>query len=77
MWRAGAGSTDRVLLLELKERRGVEAGRVGGGLGSFRGRRSVPLSQTLGGVAEDGQCLRDGIQGRGFVKGIQANGPWR
>lgn len=74
---AGAGSTDGGLLLQLEERRGVEAGGVGGGLGPFRGRWCVPLGQTFSRVAEDGERLRDGIQGRSFVEGIQAYGPRR
>lgn len=73
----GAGSADRVLFLLLDEWRGMERGRVGGGLGSIRGWGAVPVGQALGCAAEDGKGLGDGIQGGSrqiLVEGIETYG---
>lgn len=74
---SGAGSADRVLLLLLEERRGMERGGVGGRLGSLRGRGAVPMGQALGCIAQDGQGLGDGVQGGNrqiLVEGIETYG---
>lgn len=74
----GAGRADGVLLLLLlDERRDVERGGLGGGLGSIGGGGVVPVGQALGRVAEDGQGLGDGVQGGGrhiLILGVQAYG---
>lgn len=74
---SGAGSADRVLLLLLEERRGMERGGVGDRLGSLRGRGAVPVGQALGCIAQDGQGLGDGVQGGSrqiLVEGIDTYG---
>lgn len=69
----GDGSTDRVLFLLLEESRGVEAGGADS-LGSVRGRGAVSLSQALGGAAEDGQSLRDGVDGGRVIERVETYG---
>lgn len=71
---AGDGSADRRLFVLLEKRRDEEVRRVGGGLGSLRGRGTVPLRQTLSCVSKDGQGLRDGVHRGRLVQGVQAYG---